>query len=113
MENELTLLELNQKVKKTLNREFQNTYWVIAEISELKINRKGHCYLDLVEKDEFGDRIVAKAKGIIWSYTFRMLKPYFETSTGREFKQGLKIMVNVSVEFHELYGYSLYIHDIE
>lgn len=113
MENKLTLLELNQQIRKTLKQEFQNTYWVIAEISELKINRKGHCYLDLVEKDELGDRIKAKAKGIIWSYTFRMLKPYFETSTGREFKQGLKIMVNVSVEFHELYGYSLYIHDIE
>ncbi|MCF8335936.1 MAG: exodeoxyribonuclease VII large subunit [Bacteroidales bacterium] len=113
MDNKLTLLELNQRIKETLNREFQSTYWVIAEISELKINRKGHCYLDLVEKDELGDRIVAKAKGIVWSYTFRMLKPYFETTTGREFKQGLKIMVNVSVEFHELYGYSLYIHDIE
>lgn len=113
MDNELTLLELNQRVKETLNREFPNTFWVIAEISELKVNRKGHCYLDLVEKDELGDRIVAKAKGIIWSYTYRMLKPYFETTTGREFKQGLKIMVNVSVEFHELYGYSLYIRDIE
>lgn len=113
MDNELTLLELNQRIKEALSREFPNNYWVIAEISELKINRKGHCYLDLVEKDELEDRIVAKAKGIIWSYTFRMLKPYFETTTGRELKQGLKVMVSVTVEFHELYGYSLYIHDIE
>ncbi|MFP4621193.1 MAG: exodeoxyribonuclease VII large subunit [Bacteroidales bacterium] len=113
MDNKLTLLELNQRIKKTFNREFPYTYWVIAEISELKINRRGHCYLDLVEKDELEDKIVAKAKGIIWSYTFRMLKPYFETTTGRDFKEGLKILINVSVEFHELYGYSLHIHDIE
>ena len=113
MEQELTLLELNRKVKDTIARGFPNNYWVIAEISEMKVNRKGHCYLDLVEKDEMGDRIIAKARGMIWSYTFRMLKPYFENATGQEFKAGLKIMVHVSVEFHELYGYSLHIADIE
>jgi len=113
MEQELTLLELNRKVKDTMARGFPHNYWVIAEISEMKVNRKGHCYLDLVEKDEMGDRIIAKARGMIWSYTFRMLKPYFENATGQEFKAGLKIMVHVSVEFHELYGYSLHISDIE
>jgi len=113
MEQELTLLELNRKVKDTLARDFPDNYWVIAEISEMKVNRKGHCYLDLVEKDEMGDRIIAKARGMVWSYTFRMLKPYFENATGQEFKAGLKVMVHVSVEFHELYGYSLHIADIE
>ena len=113
MEQELTLLELNRKVKDTIAREFPNNCWVIAEISEMKVNRKGHCYLDLVEKDEMGDRIIAKARGMIWSYTFRMLKPYFENATGQAFKAGLKVMVHVSVEFHELYGYSLHIADIE
>ncbi|MBS3807879.1 MAG: exodeoxyribonuclease VII large subunit [Bacteroidales bacterium] len=113
MEQELTLLELNRKVKDTLARDFPDNYWVIAEISEMKVNRKGHCYLDLVEKDEMGDRIIAKARGMVWSYTFRMLKPYFENATGQEFKAGLKIMVHVRVEFHELYGYSLHIADIE
>lgn len=113
MEQELTLLELNRKVKDTIARDFPDNYWVIAEISEMRVNRKGHCYLDLVEKDEMGDRIIAKARGMIWSYTFRMLKPYFENATGQEFKAGLKIMVHVSVEFHELYGFSLHIADIE
>jgi len=113
MGQEITLLELNRKVKDTIALGFPENYWVIAEISELKVNRKGHCYLDLVEKDETEDRIIAKARGMIWAYTFRMLKPYFESATGQEFRAGLKIMVSVSVEFHELYGYSLHITDIE
>jgi exodeoxyribonuclease VII large subunit len=113
MDQELTLLELNRKIKDAIDQSFALNYWVIAEISEMKVNRKGHCYLELVEKDEAGDRIIAKARGMIWSYTFRMLKPYFENATGQEFKQGLKIMVQASVEFHELYGLSLHISDIE
>jgi len=113
MGQELTLLELNRKVRDTLALGFPEKYWVIAEISEMKVNRKGHCYLDLVEKDETQDRIIAKARGMIWAYTFRMLQPYFETATGQEFRAGLKVMVNVSVGFHELYGFSLHISDIE
>jgi len=113
MSQEMTLLELNRKVKDAIALGFPENYWVIAEISEMKVNRKGHCYLDLVEKDETEDRIIAKARGIIWAFTFRILKPYFENATGHEFKAGLKIMVHVQVEFHELYGYSLHINDIE
>lgn len=113
MDQELTLLELNRKIKDAIDQSFPLNYWVIAEISEMKVNRKGHCYLELVEKDEADDRIIAKARGMIWSYTFRMLKPYFENATGQEFKQGLKIMVQASVEYHELYGLSLHISDIE
>ena len=113
MSQEITLLELNRKIKDAIAIGFPETYWVIAEISEMKVNRRGHCYLELVEKDELEDRIIAKARGIIWAYTFRMLKPYFESATGHEFKEGLKVMVSVAVEFHELYGYSLHISDIE
>jgi exodeoxyribonuclease VII large subunit len=113
MEESLTLLELNQQIKEGLKNYLPKSYWVIAEISEIKINRRGHCYLDLIEKDELDDRIVAKARGIIWSSIFRMLQPYFESTTGKELTQGLKILVSVSVEFHELYGLSLNIHDID
>ncbi len=113
MNQEFTLLELNRKIKDTLNQGFPQYYWVIAEISEMKVNRKGHCYLDLVEKDEATDRIIAKARGMIWAYTFRMLRPYFENTTGQPFQAGLKILVQTTVEFHELYGLGLHIKDIE
>jgi len=113
MESTLTLRELNHKIRKILNKSFPESYWIITEMNDLKVNRSGHCYLELVEKDERDDKIVATARGIIWAYTFRMLKPYFESATGHEFKKGLKILIRVSVEFHELYGYSLHIHNIE
>ena len=110
---QLKLSELNGRVKKAIAETFTAPTWVIAEISELKVNRNGHCYLVLIEKEENGDAIVAQAKATIWSYTFRMLKPYFESTTGQVLSEGIKVLVSVSVEFHELYGYSLNIRDID
>lgn len=108
-----TLSKLNKKIKNILQDNFFENVWIIAEIGEIKFNRNGHAYLELIEKDETSDKIIAKANANIWSYTLRMLKPYFETSTGQELQSGLKILVAVSIEFHELYGYSLNIRDID
>jgi len=113
MNERLKLSELNGLVKKAVSAAFTAPVWVIGEISELKTNRSGHCYLNLIEKEENGDAIVAQARATIWSYTFRMLQPYFETTTGQQLTEGLKVLVSVSVEFHELYGYSLNIRDID
>ena len=114
MPDSITLYELNQQIKDVINNSFQETLWVIAEIGELRENpNSGHCYLELVEKSEKNDTLKAKAKAIIWAYTYRMLKPYFETTTGRTLSDGLKVMVNVVVEFHELYSFSLNILDID
>ena len=109
----IRLYELQQTVKSAFKEAFTETYWVAAEISELKVNRSGHCYLELAEKAGDKDKIIAKARAIIWSDTYFMLKPYFEHATGYELKDGLKVLVSVSVEFHEIYGYSLNIKDID
>ena len=109
----VSLLELSRSIKDTLKEKFDNPVWVSAEIAELRENRNGHCYLDLIEKQTNTDQIAARVKSVIWSYTFRMLKPYFETSTGRSLSNGLKILVQVSVEYHEVYGLSLIINDID
>ncbi len=111
MEKQLTLSELNQQIKDALLEAFPGTVWVVAEVSELKENRSGHCYLELVEKE--GNDIVARSRATIWSYTYRMLKPYFETTTGQLFSQGIKILVQASVEYHPAYGMSLNIKDID
>jgi exodeoxyribonuclease VII large subunit len=111
MEQKLTLFELNQWIKDTLSHAIPSTVWVVAEISELKENRSGHCYLELVEKKE--NEIIARARATIWSYTYRILKPYFETTTGQFFSHGIKVLVQVSVEFHAAYGLSLNIKDID
>lgn len=111
MEQKFSLSELNARIKEALLDAFPSTVWVVAEISELKENRSGHCYLELIEKE--GNDIVARSRATIWSYTYRMLKPYFETTTGQLFTQGLKIMVQATVEFHSAYGLSLNIKDID
>src|SRR5690554_4723700 len=111
MEQKLTLFELNHHIKDALKNAFPEAVWVIADISELKENRNGHCYLELIEKQ--GQEIVARARANIWSYTYRILKPYFETTTGQSFTCDIKVLVKATVEFHPLYGLSLNIKDID
>ncbi len=111
MERKLTLFRLNQWIQEALKSAIPASVWVIAEISELKENRSGHCYLELIEKED--NEIIARARATIWSYTYRILKPYFETSAGQAFGHGIKVLVQVSVEFHPAYGMSLNIKDID
>ena len=107
----LSLFELNQVIRKTLDENLQPSYWVIAEIGEMRLHSSGHCYLELVEKEE--DKIIAKIRGTIWAYTYRNLSIWFENITGQALKKGLKVLCNAHVQFHELYGLSLNIKDID
>jgi len=109
----ITLLQLNQKIKGIIDDAMLTSFWVKAEIGELRVNRNGHCYLDLVEKDEGGDLLVARARAMIWAHNFRMLKAYFQSTTGQPLTNGLKVLVKVSVQFQEVYGLSLIISDID
>jgi len=109
----LTLYDLNRYIRETIEGNFESEYWIVAEISELKINVSGHCYLELIEKDSESENIIARAKATIWNSTFKLLRIYFETTTGVKLSAGIKILVKVKVTFHELYGYSLNITDIE
>jgi len=76
-------------------------------------NRNGHCYLEFIEKDPVTQVILARARGTIWANTFQMLSTFFEGETGQPFTSGLKVLVRVSVEFHEIYGFSLNVVDID
>ena len=113
MKEALSLLELNRMVRRTLDLEFQQSYWIQAELSEVREAYQGHCYLEFVQKDPKSNALLAKARGIVWSNVFRELKPYFERETGQAFVAGLKVLVRVTVDFHELYGYSLTVSDID
>ena len=113
MEQALSLLELNNLVKQTLELTLPNPYWLQAELSEVRTNYSGHCYIELVQKDEKSNALVAKARGNIWKNIYCVLKPYFEEETGQEFCAGIKVLVQVQVEFHELYGYSLTVLNID
>lgn len=109
--NQLTLFELNQLVRATLDTHLEPSYWVIAEIGSLQVNQKGHCYMELVQKEE--EQIKAKIRATIWSYNYRKLGSWFEGITGMPLKTGIKVLFNVAVQFHELYGMSLNVRDID
>lgn len=109
----LSLYELNRLIRLTLHRGLSNAYWVQAELSEVREAYNGHCYIELVQKSEQGNTFVAKARGSIWANVYRMLKPYFENTTGQRFVAGIKVLLQVSIDFHEQYGLSLTVHDID
>ncbi|WP_298648676.1 exodeoxyribonuclease VII large subunit [uncultured Proteiniphilum sp.] len=112
-ESSLTLSELNRQVKDAIRDRLPETYWMRAETSDVRRNRNGHCYLEFVEKDTVTQSIIAKARGVIWANIFQMLSAYFESETGEQLSSGISVLVRVSVEFHELYGYSLTVVDID
>lgn len=107
----LTLFQLNSHIKKGVEELFPFPLWIVAEISEMSV--RNHCYLTLVQKDEDSDAIISKARATIWAYTFNMLKPYFETTTGYGLEAGIRVLLNVEVNYSELYGLSLNVRDID
>ncbi len=109
----LSLSELNLSVKEIIREKFDDSYWVRAETSDVRPHRNGHCYLEFIEKARDGHSIVAKARGTIWSSTFSLLKPYFEQETGQPFTSGITVLVKVTVDFHETYGFGLNVVDID
>jgi len=111
--NSISLSELTEQIQQTIRLNFDTPVWIRAEISELRENQGGHCYLELIEKDSNTDTLLAKTKATIWASTFRMLKPYFESSTGQTLRSGINVLIAVSVEFHGIYGFSLNIRDID
>lgn len=112
-EHPLSLYELNALVKRSIHSCMPDTYWVQAELSDVRSNYSGHCYLEFVQKEPRGNNLIAKARGTVWSPVYRLLKPYFEEETGQAFVAGIKVLVKVAVEFHELYGFSLTVQDID
>ncbi len=111
--DKVTLSELQMMIRDSIVVSMPDSYWVMAEISELNINYSGHCYLELIEKSREGGNIRARARAIIWASRFRMIKPQFESGAGMELKSGISVLVKVTVDYHELYGLSLSITDID
>jgi len=113
MNEKHSLTELQLAIKDSLYLALPDMYWVFAEISEIKENYNGHCYLELVEKHPDEVSIRSRVKAVIWSSRFRFIKSFFENSTGESLREGLRILVRVKIEYHEIYGLSLVINDID
>lgn len=109
----LSLYELNHRVREAIDQSLPGEYWVQAEMSSVNVNAAGHCYIELVQKNDRGPGLVAKARATVWAGRFRMLKPYFEQTTGQAFVAGISVLLLVTAEFHELYGLSYIVQDID
>lgn len=107
----MDLLELQCRLREGIESLFPDRIWVRAEISAVKARGGGHCYLELSQSD--GNGLVAKSSAIIWASKYRFIAPYFESVTGSPLKEGMVVLVQVQVNYSELYGMSLIINDID
>jgi len=107
------LCELQRRIKGCLEGAFSENVWVRGEISEMKVQSSGHCYLTLVEKDPVRGTLKAKASAIIWASSWRLIRQAFESETGGPLQVGMNILVRAQVQYSELYSLSLIVYDID
>jgi len=107
-----TLRQLNLMVRDAIEAELSDEYWVQAELSECRENR-GHCYMELIEKDEQSNTPIARASAKCWKTTWNVVRPHFERTTGQPLHAGMKVLLRVYPQFHEAYGFSWIVTDID
>lgn len=109
----ISLSELTLLIKETIDVSFAEFYTIVAEVNQFSVNYSGHAYLQLVEKDPNSNSVIANIRAMIWANKFRMIQAYFQSVTGSEISDGIKIMAKVEVNYHPVYGMGLVIHDID
>ena len=113
MENFITLSALQGHLRAVIEQYAGRAQWVVAEISECKVNYAGHCYLELVERPDNGKAPVAQARAVIWSSSYKMISGYFRFQTGSDLSAGMKVLVKCTASYHPVYGLSLVVSDID
>jgi len=111
-DNRYTLRQLNMRVRDAIEMQMPDEYWVEAELSECR-ERSGHCYMELIEKDEQTNTPVARASAKCWRQTWMVMQPHFERVTGQPLHAGLKVLLRVYAQYHEAYGFSWIVTDID
>ena len=111
-QHHLSLYELNGLVRSLIENSLDQNYWVEAEISELR-ESGGHCYIELIEKDARTNTPIAKASARCWRSTWALVRSHFVRVTGKELAKGMKVLLKVYAQFHENYGFSWIITDID
>lgn len=108
----ITLFELNSLVQDVIESTLDHSYWVEAEISELRVVG-GNCYIDLIEKAPNGNTPIARARANCWRFTWERVKDDFEQATNSSLAPGMKVLLQVAATFHPAYGFSWNIKDID
>lgn len=111
MANILSLLELNALVRDAIEIAMPNAYWVEAELADVRDN--GHCYMELLQKDPRSNTPVARARATCWRNVWTYVRPRFERVTGQRLRAGMKVLLQVHASFHENYGFSWQVEDID
>ena len=113
MKQRLSLYELNSMVRDALSMTLPDSYWVEAELSEVREGYGGHCYMELIEKEERSNTPIAKAHAACWRNRWISIRPQFEQITGQRLHAGMKVLLKVHAQFHENYGFSWIVDDID
>ncbi|WP_425637632.1 exodeoxyribonuclease VII large subunit [Algoriphagus yeomjeoni] len=111
MQNARSISELNRLIQQALETELDPVIWVIGEIADFRQAPQGHAYFELVEKQ--GNTVQAKIKANLWSFAYRAVAARFESITGSSIKNGMKVLAQVAVNFHPVYGLSINVKDID
>ncbi|MBC6368491.1 exodeoxyribonuclease VII large subunit [Algoriphagus sp. AK58] len=109
--NPLSISQLTEKIKLVLESELEPVYWVVGEMADFRVAPQGHAYFELVEKQ--GNQVLAKIKANLWQFNYRSVAAKFENITGTSLKNGMKVLAQISVGFHSVYGMSINVKDID
>ncbi|MCF0177768.1 MAG: exodeoxyribonuclease VII large subunit [Bacteroidales bacterium] len=111
-QHHIGIFELQERIKGHLEDSFMEMLWLCGEIAQINRNSSGHCYITLIERNQDG-KTIAKLDAIIWATRFRVLQPFFRSVAGEDMQEGMKILVQVRLNYSQLYGLSLIINDID
>lgn len=109
--NPLSISQLTEQIKLVLENELQPVYWVVGELADFRQAPQGHVYFELVEKQ--GNQVLAKIRSNLWQFTYRSVSAKFESVTGTSLKNGMKVLAQVSVSYHPVFGLSVNVKDID
>lgn len=112
-ESSITLLELQERIKDSIESKLNKKYWVRGEISDINFQSNGHCYIDLVDRRADEVQVSARCQAIIWATQFRMIRPFFESTTGQQLSRGMQVLILALPQYSPVYGLSLVISDID
>lgn len=107
----LSVVQLTSTIQQVLEKELEPLIWVVGELADFRQAPQGHVYFELVEKE--GNQVHAKIRANLWQFTFRTVAAKFESVTGTTLKSGMKVLAQVSVTYHPVYGLSLNVKDID
>lgn len=106
-----TLKQVAESIRKTITERYSRTYWVTAEMHKLNLTRKGHCYPELVQKED--DSIVVEMRGTIWKQNFERIQQKFHDIVKEPLRDGMELLFHVKITYHPLYNIGLEIIDID